>query len=508
VTVAELRVPVLTPGAEGPAVRDVAMTWRRFMGIDEDSLQYWRDFGRAPADEPWLYRCLQLKADFARRVPLRVWSRQPDGTLVLAEDSDDPVAQELAALLRDVNPVNADWADLVAWTIVALSVWGESYWAKVRGARTGLPRELWWLKPTDVDVIKGRTWIEAYVYRSGAGTQQYAPRDIVPIRRPNPSDPTRGLSPLQALRWDLATGRQAAEATAHLLANWSVPPGAWVPDGASTVITPQDRSLIVRVFRALRGPKNQGLVPVLTTPLRWQQMGLSPTDASWVEARKLSRMAVCAALGVPLVLAGDDEKTSVYRQIIDAERVFARNMQGEMRMIESAINSWLVPDFDATRRRVVVAFDYSQDPALQPAWENRWNAWLAAVKSQVVTPNEMRREFRLGADVPWGDQPTPPVTVSMDAPPGGAATGMPDVPGPADEPIEPEESDVADEIEAYGRSLYAHPAIRRHLDAGQPLDVDALVGRPVPTWARALVADGIRSRRSARQIAQAIRAAR
>jgi hypothetical protein len=43
-----------------------------------------------------------------------------------------------------------------------------------------------------------------------------------------------------------------------------------------------------------------------------------------IAAPKISRMAVCAALGVPLVLAGDDEKTSVYANLRDAERVFWR----------------------------------------------------------------------------------------------------------------------------------------------------------------------------------------
>jgi HK97 family phage portal protein len=468
-------------------------TWRQFMGIDDAPMS---DLARMPADEAWVYRCLALRSDFARSVPLRVWVRTPDG-LRLADDVGDEAGIELRTLLENVNPVNSDWADLIGWTITSLGVWGESFWAKVRGQLTGRPRELYWLRPSDVDPQVRDGWVVAWRLRSGVRQISYSPRDLVIARRPNPANPLRGLSPLSAARHDVRASATAAEATAGLISNWSVPPGVWVPDQGA-VVTDEDRRLITRVLRALRKPQNRGQTPVMTVPLRWQQVGLSPKDADWLMARQESRLAICAALGVPPILAGGATEASAYRQAIDAERVFARNMVGELELVASAINSWLVPDFDPGHR-LVVGFDYSAVPALQPPWTERWNAWINAVGAQVVTPNEMRAEFRLGGPVPWGDQPTPKAAVSLAGPPmtGEAPTvTAPTISGPGDEPADDVSVDAAEALEALGRSLYRQRAVREHIDRGRPLDVEAII------------AEGIRRRRSARQIAEDIRRVR
>jgi hypothetical protein len=307
----------------------------------------------------------------------------------------------------------------------------------------------------------------------------------------------RGLSPLSALRWDVATSRSAAESAAHLISNWSVPPGAWVPE-KDAVVTTEDQRLIQRIFRALRGPRGRGKVPILTTPLRWQQMGLSPADAEWGGARRASRQAICAALGVPLILVGETEPTSVYRQTLDAERVFARTMQGELEMISDALQARVARDFGP---HIVVAWDYSEIPALQVSWQERWDRWLAAVGALVVTPNEMRREFRLGGALPWGDQPTPRSVLNFEPTPVPAAASTDTTESPAEDAGEAHDPELAEVIRAFGRGLYRHPVVRAHIDAGVPLNVASLLGRPVPDSIAATVADGIRRRRSAEQIA-------
>lgn len=481
------------------SIRDIAATWRTFMGIEDDGAAVIRDYASAPADDAFLYRCLQLKADFARRVPLRVW--RLEGTS-LVEPTSDPLGQDLADLIEHPNPASS-WDDFAAWAITSLSVWGETIWQVAAGRVTGRPRQLWWLRPPDVSILPApdpaQWWWPTYRYKG----REFAGSEIVHIRRPNPADPMRGLSPLAPLRWDVAASRSAAEAGSSLIANWSVPPGAWVPEKDATV-TEEDRRLIVRIFRALRGPRGRGRVPVLTTPLRWQQMGLSPADAEWLSLRKASRLAVCAALGVPLALAGDDEHAGFYRSVVDAERVFARTMQGELEMLSDAINARIAPAFGPYR----VAWDYGDIPALQVPWETRWDRWLAAVAAMVATPNEMRREFRLGPPLPWGDEATPRSFLTLapeprpseaaESPTAAAETGT-------DEEVDAE---VAETIRSLGRGLYRHHAVRAHIDAGAPLDVERLVGRPVPERTAERIRAAIRRRASAEQIAAELEHAR
>jgi len=150
-----------------PAVRDTSASWRQFMGIpDGDRISSYNsmdDYGRAPADEAWVYRCVSILAFGAQSVPLRVYVRQGKD-LILADDAGDEAGQALQFLLDDVNPVNMSGSDLKAYTIAGLAVWGENYWQKVRGRFGGPPQELYWLRAPDIRPNIGRTWIDRYDY--------------------------------------------------------------------------------------------------------------------------------------------------------------------------------------------------------------------------------------------------------------------------------------------------------------------------------------------------------
>lgn len=503
--------PMLMPtvaSAGMPAVRDMSGQWYAVMGISPDrALEVYDSldtFGRAPADEAWVYRCVTLKAGFAQGVPLRVYVKE-GRQRIPAEDTNDSAAQDLQALLDGVD-LDRVWGggDLRAFSTAAMSVWGENYVKKVRGRLGGPPQELWWIRAPDVTPNPGRSWIDSYSYRDRTGQiETYAPRDMIPWRRINLQNPMRGLSPLSAARFAIAVNRQSDEQAANLLANWSVPPGAWViPKDAD--FTDQDRSLVRRALRALRGPRGAGKIPVLPQGLTWQTIGLSPADMESVHQRKLSRMQVCAAEGVPLVLAGDDEKTTVYANMRDAERVFARYMITELDAMADGYNAWLTPDFDPApgpRRHIVVAFDYTGIEALQAPLEDRKRVALSEIEHGARTGDEYRAEFGTGLPLPKGEGQV--VTRLSTLLPIGAGDAAP----PADFTRPPEDlsDDGSDTIRAYGRDLYKHPVVRAWIaDPQAGLNVPALFGRPVPAATVSATEAGLRRRDSATAIADSI----
>jgi len=447
------------------AVKDFSGTWRQFMGIPEDTAadmyRTLQDYGKAPADEAWVYRCVAMKAMFAQATPLRVYLR--DGKQrIPAEDSGDAAAEDLQALLDDVNPVNMNGSDLKAFSNAATSVWGENYVKKVRGRLGGPPQELWWLRAPDIKPNKDRVWIGTYTYRTGEGTETYLAKDVIAWRRLNLQDPTRGLSPISAIRFEISFGRNIAEQRTQRLVNWSIPPGAWViPKDAE--FTPQDRSLVQRVLQRLRGPKGAGKVPIMPAGMTWQALGLNARDAEDLANGKVSRMAICAALGVPLVLAGDDERTSVYRNMVDAERVFARYMINELDWTADGYNGWLVPDFDPTRKRLVVAFDYSQIEALQAPLEDRKRVALSEIEHAARTPDEYRAEFRTGQPLPNGEGATVlqlqnliPIGTGPTAPP--AETTAPPADVPQDDSSDVGAREWAQAVREYAQTGAIEPA--------------------------------------------------
>ena len=483
-----------------PAVRDMTGAWKIFHGIPTDEQEYayksLLDFGRAPADEGWVYACVMRRAAYAQSVPWRVYVRESKA-LVPAEETNDSAGQDLQFLLDDVNPVNMSGSDLKAYTEAGLSAWGEGYWHKVRGRLGGPPQELYWLPAPAMTPKNGRTWIESYEYRPSGptlDTETYAPKDIVAFRRINLNDPLRGLSPLSAAREHISVSRMIAVQTSATLRNWSIPAGAWVaPKGAN--IGEQDKRLIQRVLRAMRGPKAQGKVPVLPEGLDWKQIALSPKDAEWLAAGKLARMTVCAVLGVPLILVGDDEKVTTYGNFRDARKIMWQDtMIPELDWIADVLNSWLVPDFDPQRKRLVVAFDYSQIEALQEPLSDQITTWNSMVERGVVVPNEMRRKFRLGPDVAWGDEPVRAATLiplGQQAPPTPPGTVITD-------------DKIAETVRSV-RGLYGSGPVKAWLaEPEQPLDTRPLLGGMVSDDARELLETGLRRRYNPEQLAAGV----
>ena len=491
------------------ATRDNLATWQAFMGIPVDEVHKYQtasEFAKAPADEAWVYSCVRRLYQSAQGTPLKVYVRAGK-SLIPTEDEPSAEGDDLQYLLDYVNPVDMTGADLKGYTVASYAVWGESFYRKVRGRLGGQTQELYWLRAADMDVksIDGRTPV-SYEMRTGASTRDiYQPRDIVHFKTPNLANPLRGLSPLSSIGAEISTGKAWADRTNALVHNDSIPQGYWqIPKDAE--FAKQDEGLVRRTLRALRGPKQKGKVPVMPAGLEFKGIQLTPQAAEMIATRKVSRMAVCAALGVPLVLAGDDDKNSVYGNLREAERLFWRGtVIPLLDAYADTLNNWLVPEFDPSRRKLVVAFDYSEIEALRPAWDVEWNAWLAGIYSQAVVPNEFRRHFRLGTDVSWGDRPIPRTAVAIRPAPASLNplalpaldaslnAELPEITGATGEEYG-DDTTVPESL----RHFYRTTAVRAWLtDPTTPLDdVATLLGVPVSN----ALAVGLTRRYTARQL--------
>jgi len=487
-----------------PSRKDSLATWQAFFGMLEQSTDRYTtraDWGKAPADEAFVYSAVRLRALSASSVPLRVYVRQGND-LVPANLTDDQSASDLQELLDFVNPDTMSSADLKATVMASLSIYGEAYILKTRGRLGGKPQELHFLNPSVMTPVMGDRWIDKYEYRPLGTTQTatYLPKDIIAFRAPgNFIDPTRGLSPMAAIRNEISTSRMASEHTNNQLRNHGVPAGVWVVPKDSD-ITPQDQSSIRRVLNSLRGPRNAGKTAVLPGGMTWQSLGLPEQDAQYLQARQISRMAISAAFGIPPALMGDTEHTGVYRSIRDAEEIFWRRFAAELSWVSSVFDSWLVPEFDKTGSRLCVRFDLTAIEALKPTIMEQTSLWQAMLDRGVVTINEARLHFSVGNPVEWGDKPLKVPDAKVEAPAPAQVEPIPEaepVDAPETQPIVPVASLVVPE------ELYKHTAVKSFL-AGEPLDATSLLGvQPNQASFKALEV-GIRRRYSAKQITDGV----
>ena len=479
-------------------VKDIGGVWRQFMGISQNQPgvpTVLREFGRQPADEAWVYACMAIRSDNVAGVPLTVQVRV-DKTWVPVEETSDAAAQDLQTLLDDVNPA-WEGASLQAFTDAGASIHGGSYWRKVRGRLGGPPQELYWLSGADVEPnIKDGPFPAEYIHRpAGKGTEErYPAKDVIAFRETvNLENPYRLLSPLSAARYEIVTNKRASEWNAALLENWGIPAGAWVA-APGAEIGAQDRGFIKRALRQLRGPGSQGKTPVLPAGLTFRPLSMTQKDADWISSRKISRMTVCAVIGVPLVLAGDDEKAAVYASVRDAERVMWRlRLIPSLDRRASRLDSWLVPDFDRTRKRLRVRYDYSGVEALRAAPAEDQTAWQGWIDRGLPLNRAVSR-FGMGGPVEGGDEPRfkpepvlgSPRSVEYQT---ASQTGSERRPP----------TRASDVVRLLGKRLYQDEAIKAYLASDDDRGRLDWLG-PFAESDRAALADGLRRRYSADQL--------
>ena len=496
--------PMYDIALAGSAVRATPSEFARFMGIPGETNgvpQSLLEFGRQPADEAWVFRCTHIKAMAAQSVPLRVEVKDGETWVPLAS-KPDPAGEDLQFLLDDVNPA-WEGAQLKAYTSAGGSVHGGCYWLMVKGKYGGQPQELHWLSGALVEPDMGRTFPEGYWYTpqgSGERTRYEADR-IIPFRATvNLQDPYRLLSPLSAARFEISVNKRASEWNDSMLRNWGIPAGAWVANPTAD-ITDSDKSYIKRALRRLRGPANQGKTPILPAGLEWVQLSMNQRDADWLNTRKVSRMTIAAVLGVPLVLAGDDEKASVYASTRDAERVFWRQtMINELDHQVVPLNSYLVPLFDPTRKKLRVAYDYTGVEALRGAPTEEMAQWLAYVNAGLPL-NRAIKQFGMGDPVEGGDEA---YKAQKDA---ERQAEQEAAKAEAEAKVRPEEYDTpkksgaepppgGDRVRALGRGLYKHPTVQAFLESGDTEHMDRIVA---PEEVE-VFCEGLRRRYSVKQL--------
>lgn len=484
-----------------PAVKDIYAEWfKRGMGDQTGSgvPHGLAAMGRLPADEAWVYTCVSGLAYATAGIPLRVQVKQVTDRRTDWVDNDDVAdasanalgARQLQHLLDDVN---AEWdgARLQLYTEAADDLHGGSYWAKVRGRLGGPPQELHWLSAADTtpqrDTRTGA--VLAYEHRPGQQSEgkDYSPRDIIAFRRFNLTDPVTIVSPLEAARHDIATLMRTAEWNANLIGNWGIPPGVFVADEKAD-LDPSDISAVKRALRAIRGQGGAGKIPVIPGGLTWVPLSMSQKDADWIGSGKVSRMTVCAVLGYPLVLAGDDDKASVYASIRDAERIMYRKLIPRLDARAATMDSFLVPEFDRDRRRLRIRYDYSTIEALKAPPAEEMQAWQGWVDKGV--PLNYAMDYFGMPRVDGGDEPRWGGQSAQDKEKAAEARIRPAA-------YEVNTGQGREAVRSLGAGLYRDPAVRAWLDGGDASGLTGIVHESeVP-----ILVEGLRRRYSAKQIA-------
>lgn len=252
-----------------------------------------------------VYACVTLIAQTIAALPRRVYRRQADGgreELRVPADGflwGRPNPEQLAIVF---------WETVVGHVLLH----GNAYLYQVR-TPLGKVSELWPLDPLRVEVLRAASGEKFF----RIGGEEYDETEILHIPGFG-TDGLKGLSPIGQARQSLGLTLAAEEFGARFFGNGSQLGGILTSDNPMTQEVAERNE--AQWKRAHTGVKNAWKIAVLSG-LKWQQVGVPPADAQYLELRQFQRSEICAIYKVPPHMIGDVERSTSWGTGIEQQAI-------------------------------------------------------------------------------------------------------------------------------------------------------------------------------------------
>ncbi|MFE2382199.1 phage portal protein [Streptomyces misionensis] len=259
---------------------------------------------------------------------------------------------------------------------------GEAWWVISRAKGSKLPLEMWPVRPDRMQPTPDRNnFLKGYVYTSPDGEQIPLELDeVIQLRRPNPLDPYRGLSPVLSILPDLDTARYAAEWSRAFFFNSAEPGGLIQVD--QRLSDDEFNELRDRWNEQHRGVANAHRVAILEQG-QWVDRTISQRDMQFVELRGATSDAIRGAYGISKTAIGDFEDIN-RASALAAKSWFAEQQTvPRLERIKAALNNELLPMFGPTSKDL--EFDYEPPTPPDPEIEAQQLTARANAAAALVT---------------------------------------------------------------------------------------------------------------------------
>mgnify|MGYP001558854948 FL=1 len=169
----------------------------------------------------WLFSVVDAIASSVAAVEWHLYQRGRKRELTEIDD------HEAMRLWLDISPFATQF-EFVEAMVQNYCLVGEMWAVKLplQGDGGGKPRELMVIRPDMITPVPSREqYIAGYIYQVGGERIPLAREDVMSAKRSNPSDPYRGIGPVQALLYDLDSERFSAIWNRSFFINGAEPGG-------------------------------------------------------------------------------------------------------------------------------------------------------------------------------------------------------------------------------------------------------------------------------------------
>jgi HK97 family phage portal protein len=308
-------------------------------------------------------------------------------------DREKAVEHPIARLLERPVP-GSKWTKyrLLNTLMHDLCIFDCAYWLKVktRGGEFGiLPVPPRFIAPRGTDLFAP----ESYRLRGNQGFKDIGPDQVVHFHGYNPDDPREGTAPIETLRQILAEEHSASVYREQLWRNGARVAGYLRRPKDAPDWSPDARNRFRAEWNAQYTGDSPaaGGTPLLEDGMAFEGAGVTPREAQYVEARKLTREEVAVAYHVPPVMLGLMQGVN-FGSVRELHRMLYQDtLPPWLMQISQDIECQLLEDLDPQGARTgTVYVEFNLKGKLQGSFEEQAKSFQSAVGGPYMTRSEAR----------------------------------------------------------------------------------------------------------------------
>ena len=325
----------------------------------------------------WVYSCVGAISSAVSSVPWLLYRKGRAGRLI--EVTDHPI---LTMLNNRANPYMSSKDFIDYWTTY-LAIEGKFY---AEYSNPNMPTGLYPIYPHYVYPIPHRTeFIGGFEYRLDEPIR-YNANELLWSKFNDPLDVYQGQSPLRALARTVDTENEAVDWNKTTLQNAGIPAGVFQIQNPS----PELSQRLEEEWQKRYGGGSNARKPLIlnSDKASYMPLGLSPVDMDFLNQRKINRVEICSAFGVPSQIVGDPEGQT-YSNYGEAQKAFWENtvISRYLEHMRLKLQSDLLPRY---ADNLELRYDLSNVGALKENEDKKATRVLNLWKAGLITRNEGR----------------------------------------------------------------------------------------------------------------------
>jgi HK97 family phage portal protein len=336
-----------------------------------------------------VYQCVRVIAETVASLPCFLYKRTTSGK----DRAENHAVYRI--LHQEPNPYMSPF-EFKQTLQGHLCLWGNAY-AEIERNGSGQVANLWPLRPDRMrlQIYDGKIFY--YYITPDGGERQLT--DVFHLRGLS-TDGLIGYSPIALARETLGLAKASEEYRARFFSNDAKPGGVLMHPGI--LGEPAYQQLRRRWEENHQGLSNRARVAILEEGMKWQDVGVPPDDAQFIQGQEFQKSDIAAIYRVPsykigLLKPGTVSYASVEQQAID--------------FVTDCIRPWLIcweqratlSLLTPTERRVLFA-EFMIDALLRGDSDSRARFYQALFNMGVLTINEIRERENLNSIGPDGDR--------------------------------------------------------------------------------------------------------